>query len=313
MTATDQLRRLLAILPELSDGGEHPIAELAARLNVSPATILGDLHAMSERWGDPAGWVEKVHLYVEAEHVSMEATRHFRRPMRLSADECRAIELGLVMLSREVPPDERSTIETPLRKVRELMTNQAAEAEETLVASAGAETNAAAIARLRASMRNRTKVRITYQKSAAEATDQRMVCPFSFAVEKGVWYLVAHCDRSEAVRIFRLDRIVDLGVTYETFGRGKDYRIEELLQDGRAFVGPAVETMRVRYSPKVARWVAEREHGAQLPDGSLEVEHPVADREWAARHVLQYGAEAVVIEPEDLRLDVLSRLRRAAG
>jgi hypothetical protein len=50
--------------------------------------------------------------------------------------------------------------------------------------------------------------------------------------------------------------------------------------------------MKVKYSPKIARWIAERE-GVELDaDGSLTIEHPLADQEWGVRHVLQYGPDA---------------------
>lgn len=308
-TASDQLRRLLSFLPEIADGGEHAIADIAARLDVPPATILSDLHAMSERWGDPPGWVEKVHLYVEAERVSMEATRHFRRPMRLTADESRAIELGLAMLRSEAPPDERAAIESALEKVRELLANKAKDEEDTLAGSTGAERHATTIAPLRSAMRNRKRVAITYHKATDDAPERRSVCPFSFAVEKGVWYLVAHCDRSEGIRIFRLDRVVGLEVLYESFERPKDFQVEELLADGRAFAGPVMETLRVRYSPKVARWISEREIGVTQLDGTFDVEYPMADTDWAIRHVLQYGPEAEVVSPPALRHAVVDRLQ----
>lgn len=61
------------------------------------------------------------------------------------------------------------------------------------------------------------------------------------------------------------------------------------------------ETLRVRYSPRIARWIAEREGKTLSADGSLEMEHPLADRAWAVRHVLQYGAEAEILAPADVR------------
>jgi predicted DNA-binding transcriptional regulator YafY len=44
--------------------------------------------------------------------------------------------------------------------------------------------------------------------------------------------------------------------------------------------------------------------GRNLPDGCYEVTFPVADPSWFVREVLQYGAEAEVVEPESLRVAV---------
>jgi len=60
--------------------------------------------------------------------------------------------------------------------------------------------------------------------------------------------------------------------------------------------------VRVRFTPAVARWLAERyPDGRALPDGGLEVEFQVLDPHWLVRHILQYGADAEVIEPPAVR------------
>jgi predicted DNA-binding transcriptional regulator YafY len=58
----------------------------------------------------------------------------------------------------------------------------------------------------------------------------------------------------------------------------------------------------VRYSPQVARWLAERFPGARrLEDGAVEVTHRVVEPSWLVRMVLQYGAEAEVVGPASYR------------
>jgi predicted DNA-binding transcriptional regulator YafY len=65
----------------------------------------------------------------------------------------------------------------------------------------------------------------------------------------------------------------------------------------------------IRYSPRIARWIAEREEGDQEEDGSFTVSHPLADDAWAVRHVLQYGPEAEVLAPWRIRERVSATLR----
>jgi predicted DNA-binding transcriptional regulator YafY len=86
--------------------------------------------------------------------------------------------------------------------------------------------------------------------------------------------------------------------------------VDGVFADGKAFLtAGAVSEATVRYSPRIARWIAERE-GRQLEaDGGLRISHPVADSEWLIGHVLQYGPDAEVIEPEATRAAVASRLR----
>ena len=308
MSAAEQLRRLLAILPEIAEGAEVPLEEVARKVGIEPATILTDLRDLSDRAGDPAGFVEHLQLYIEADRISMGPSMKFRRPMRLTLDEWRAVELGVALVRAERSPDDRPTLDALLDKVRDLMA-QLPSGEAVRAATLGAARHAEAVAALRDAMRERRKVEITYQKGAGDAPDVRSICPFSFVVELGTWYLVAHCDRSAGIRVFRMDRVLGLKVLAETFDALPEVNVEKLLAEGRAFVGDAPERMRVRYSPRVARWIAERERGTANDDGSLDVEYPLGDAEWGVRHVLQYGPDAEIIEPASLREAVAARLR----
>lgn len=111
------------------------------------------------------------------------------------------------------------------------------------------------------------------------------------------------------MRIFRMDRLESAERTGEGFERVEGFDIEEIFQDGRPFQHDGAATMRVRYSPRIARWIAEREGRALAPDGSLVMDHPLADWEWGMRHVLQYAAEAEVLAPAEMRERLRERLR----
>ena len=63
-----------------------------------------------------------------------------------------------------------------------------------------------------------------------------------------------------------------------------------------------VVTANVAFSPRIARWLEERyPDGREAADGRYVVTFKVADPAWFVREVLQYGAEAEVLEPEGLR------------
>jgi predicted DNA-binding transcriptional regulator YafY len=40
------------------------------------------------------------------------------------------------------------------------------------------------------------------------------------------------------------------------------------------------------------------------------IDHPLADTDWAVRHVLQYGPDVTVLEPAAVREEVVRRLSR---
>ena len=94
-----------------------------------------------------------------------------------------------------------------------------------------------------------------------------------------------------------------------TFKLPKEFSLDSVLRDGRVFMAKGTETVRIRYSAKIARWIAERERKKVDADGSLTLEHPLADPSWAIRHVLQYGRDAEILAPASLRRAMRERLR----
>ncbi len=85
--------------------------------------------------------------------------------------------------------------------------------------------------------------------------------------------------------------------------------MDAVLRERKMFVAEGVAMLRVRYSARVARWVAEREGVPVDADGTVTLEHPLADPHWALRHVLQYGPDAEVLEPKAIREAVAEGLR----
>ena len=71
--------------------------------------------------------------------------------------------------------------------------------------------------------------------------------------------------------------------------------------------------MEIRYLPRVATWIREQWRGESDPDGSYRVRHRVGNPDWVVRHVLQYGADAEVIGPPEMRRVVADAAKRMAG
>ena len=317
-TAAAQLRRLLNLIPELADGEEHRITEMARLANVTPALLLSDLNALVDRYDVPAGWVDAVSICIDRDHVSVHSEQ-FLRPMRLTMPELCALELGLMLAERERPESERHAIRSALARLREAITqlpanDQVAELRAADATAIGSEH----LPVLRAAQRDCRKVRLRYRAGSVEESSDRVVCPYTTAFVHGSWYAVAHCERSDGLRFFRVDRIEAAELLAETFERPASFSAAEVFPEGRAFahvsgassgasgVGSA---MTVCYSPRIARWIAEREGCALADDGSLTLTHPLADEEWAMRHVLQYGPDAEVLDPPELRALLADRLR----
>ena len=310
-TAAEQLRRILHLLPHVADGEEHALEEVAALAGTSPDTLLSDLTSLVERFDAPGGFVEGVQIYLGGGGVSV-VSSHFLRPMRLTMPELCALELGLSVLRSSAAPDELGPIDRALERLRrtvaELPSNERhAELRHAELAFAGRAQHLAAV---RSSVVARRKLSIVYRGGASAAPPAaRVIRPYALIYASGTWYAAAFCERSEAMRFFRVDRIEGAQPLDATFEPPAELDIAALLASGRAFRAESAPAMTVRYSPRVARWIAEREGRPLAADGSLTLEHPVADPQWAVRHVLQYGPDAEVVAPAGIRRLVAERLR----
>ena len=309
-TAADQLRRLLLLLPALADDEEHPIAHVAERLGVDRKTLMADLQSLANRTDVPGGFVEGVAITIDGENLSVFSS-HFRRPMRLTVGELAALDLGLAMLRAERTPDEYAVMERARSRLGEALAELPGDEPELRVAElAGHQAGATAIHRaLRQAAHERRRITIHYRKASEPESSSRVICPYGLIFSSGSWYAVAHCGRSAGLRVFRLDRIERVEPADGEFEQPDDVVFERVIRNGRVFhTEDPVETATIRYSPRIARWIAEREATALAEDGSLVVEYPLGDDEWVIRHVLQYGPDAEVLGPERLRARLVELL-----
>jgi proteasome accessory factor C len=311
VNAAAQLRRLLQLIPEVADGQEHRIDALSERLGVGRATMLRDLNALADRFDDPGGFVEGVQIFLDEDSLSL-TTDHFRRPMRLTLAELSAVELGLSLLRSERSPEEHAVLDRARNRLGRVLAQMPADALPVALreASLGSEGDAATLASVRRAMRARRKLRLSYRSSQAHASTDRVICPYAPVFASGAWYLVARCERSDGLRVFRLDRVEGVTELEEPYELPADIPLEEFVHEGKVFHGEPGEHVRIRYAPAIARWIAEREGRKVAADGSLTLDHPLADTAWAVRHVLQYGPDAQVLEPAEVRDAVRQGLTR---
>lgn len=307
----EQLGRLLYMLPRLADGNEQQLTELAGNLGTDVGQLVNDLRILVDRADLPGGFVEGVSVYLESERVSV-TTPHFHRPMRLTRADLAAIELGLAVTRNSGPPEDSAAAERALERLRKAMTTLPGDSQQDGIrhAELGAGGDMHHLAALRGALYRKLAVNLGYRSANADRSEQRCVYPYGLVYSNGAWYLVAHCEPSDDRRIFRLDRMESVELTDAGYSIPDEFSLEDTMSEHGVFSASEPDRMVVRYSSRIARWIAERHEVEPDKDGTLTIEHPLADIGWAVRHVLQYGPDAEVVGPVAVRVGVREALGR---
>lgn len=146
----------------------------------------------------------------------------------------------------------------------------------------------------------------SYHSPQKNQTTERTVEPHHLQHYMGSWVLLAWCRKRQAWRRFYLARMENVTIR-SPFQRRPDSAWRHLLQSGFGiFQDSKTFPVTVRFTPHMARWIHEQVwHPDQIiqkkNDGSLTLTVPVADLREIKMKILQFGAEAEVLAPEELR------------
>ena len=158
----------------------------------------------------------------------------------------------------------------------------------------------------------RRRVRFGYRTSKGAATE-REVDAYAMLCRRGHWYLVGRDVERDAVRAFRLSRLTsDLRDTGEGSDPPESFRAADHVLAGPWGVGEPSASATVGFAPDVVWWATAGLPGAATgeprEDGWTEVTLPLGDVAELAGWVLQFGPDATVVAPDELRDEVLARL-----
>ena len=295
-TAQAQVPRLVELLAWLSQGDSAKSVTYRAaarRLGVSEQTIRADLDALLGLSEEHRDWLASLRAAVVADGFAAHSRGAFRRPLHFTGEEGMALLIGLA--------GARGSQTVAKRLSKALGAAPHPEAVDAAYALSGAPTEELeqTLAMARRARDERKKLEILYCASAGEPS-RRVVHVHQIVEAAGRWYVVAWCEKVGNFRNFRADRVLEARLLEREFRPQVLFKPvrkpEELLR------ADEVVTAKVAFSPRIARWLRERYgDGREGADGRYVVTFRVADPAWFVREVLQYGAEAEVLEPEGMR------------
>jgi proteasome accessory factor C len=302
--ATDRLQRLLALVPYVVSRNVVGLAETAAVFGVSERQLVDDLNMLwcvELRSPDPYCPID---LSYEGGEIMVSEAESIDRPLRLGVDEASALLVALRMLADVPGLEDRSALSRTIAKLEAAAGEAGVPSAQVTVQVDGRGADAAA-ARIRAALQARRRLHLRYYVPGRDEATERDVDPMRLLVVEGRTYLEGWCLRAEAVRLFRLDRILDLQVLDAPASVPPE---AEPVDVDRGLFRPSPDDVLVQLELEPpGRWVAEDypcESVAELGEGRLRVGLRTPDTRWARRLALQLGADGRVVAPPELAAEV---------
>ena len=308
VSATARLSRLLAMVPWLLQRQGIPLAEAARHFGITEDQLIKDLELLFV-CGTPGHFPDDlIDANWDSGRVFLGNADPISRPLRLGVDEAVALLAGLRTLADVPGLHDRDVLSTVLAKLSAAAGEAASRAGTVRVnLSGGAQEPTLAAAR--DAVRRQRRVRLRYLVPSRDETTDRDVDPMRVANVGDRWYLEGWCHRAEAVRLFRLDRVV----TIEVLDVDGTPPPEAVARDGEQdLFAPSPDDLMVTVElAPGARWVAEYypvEQVDELPNGGLRVRLRTASHDWLPRLALRLGGGLTVVSP----LQVAERVRQLA-
>lgn len=177
------------------------------------------------------------------------------------------------------------------------------------------------IATFEKAVRERIVVTCRYRSIASKDVTARQIEPGELYWDPGLesLYVIGWCRLRRDVRVFAVQRFAAAALTDEAFAPRLEAKSKVALRGAfRVWRGKNVETVKVRFSRRVADEIRERRWGPEQRiekevGGSVVLTLEVAGTAEVERWVLGFGEDAEVLAPATARRSVAGRLRRGAA
>lgn len=163
------------------------------------------------------------------------------------------------------------------------------------------------------------ELRISYRKYTSTETGQYTIHPYAVKEAGRRWYLIGYCVEREGLRVYGLDRVLDITETGRTFRMDKDFDVDEMFATSFGIYlpeGPG-KTITFRTGMKDASYLRDLPmHKSQeeiANDGNnVTFSIFVCPDKAMIMEFCKFGSRIEVLSPESVRKEVAEELRRAS-
>ncbi len=158
-------------------------------------------------------------------------------------------------------------------------------------------------------------VHINYYSIDSKIEKDRIVNPYALKFRFGVWYLIGFCNLRKEIRTFRIDRIRNIKTLDRKFSIPEDFSLDKYLSGSWGIKKGKKFKVKLRFSLGIAEFISEITwHPSQKlkfnNNGSLYAEYEVTGLDEIKRWVLGFGNDVEVIEPDELREEIIEEISK---
>ena len=163
--------------------------------------------------------------------------------------------------------------------------------------------------KIKTAILERRWISLSYLNSYGQRTERKLA-PIKLMFKSRAWYVNAYCSEKQDIRLFKINRMRDIVLTGEHFVREEYLKIQPKPKEQNPHF--EIVNLKMRFKPQAAYmvydWYAE-DNIKRQPDGTYLVTARFPMDEWVYSHILSYGDNVEVLEPEYVRTEIQRRLK----
>ena len=294
----NRIDRLTAILL-LLQGGKRSAGEIAHHFEVSRRTIQRDIDALCEMGIPIAAGLGVAGGYSLPADYSLP-------PLALTLHEALLLRLALSSVSQLSETPFKQERESLLAKVQTLIPRHAHEQLDQLTQALSLDVPSRPyptpfLDYLLECTREEQWITTTYRSE--KGVSQQTLLPMRVRTEAGLWYCEAYSYERKAIRVYRVDRFLDVKVAPSP--PQMERPAFPIAHIHSSFPEICIHltargVLRLEREPHLTRHIQQLSEG----EGLLKVRLRREEYDWLVRILLSLGTDAKVLAPEELRIHV---------
>ena len=300
----NHIERLNAILIHLQSKRIVKASEIAGRFGISLRTVYRDIRAL-EASGVPIGAEAGVGYFL-MENYKLP-------PVMFTKEEASALLFGEKLVEKMSDDQMKAEFCSALTKIKAILNPEEKDRLEKLhsqisvlnFTSSSGNINRLFLSEIQQALISKQVLEIDYQAGYGAPTTKRVVEPIGLCNYNRRWHLFAWCRLRSEYRDFRLDRILNLGLSQQTFKGKQHISMDEFVRrmnviSDKANISLVMKTERIRLIEESKYWYGFLET-ERIDDQTSRLRFANNELRGFANWIVSSGSFATVEEPESLK------------